>query len=254
MRTLLILVDGMRPDALTDIPYVRELMKRSAYTMNARTVFPSITLPVHVSLFHSVDPERHGTTTNTYAPQVRPINGLCEVIKQRGKRSAFFYGWEQLRDLSRPGSLNFSYFCSDKPIGWRAVNDKVTEMAISYLGDHYTDFAFLYLGCTDWAGHKFGWMSETYMEEMRSSWENIAKVLRTLPEDYTVIITADHGGHDRSHGSELPEDMTIPMFVLGKDIDTNLSLEGANIKDVAPTIVKLLGIEPDEDWEGKSVL
>ena len=254
MRALLILVDGMRPDALANIPYVQELIKKSAYTMNARTVFPSITLPVHVSLFHSVDPERHGTTTNTYAPQVRPINGLCEVLKQSGKKSAFFYSWEQLRDLSRPGSLNFAYFCSDKPIGWHAVNDKVTEMATSYLSDYDTDFAFLYLGCTDWAGHKFGWMSETYMDEMRSSWENIEKVLRILPEDYLVIITADHGGHDRSHGSELPEDMTIPLIFHGKDFIAGRKLEEASIKDVAPTIATLLGVQKPFEWEGHSIL
>ena len=105
MRTLLILVDGMRPDALTDIPVAQSIIKRSLSTMNARTVVPSVTLPCHISLFHSVDPIRHGTTTNTYAPQVRPIKGLCEVLKDARKRSAIFYSWEQLRDISRPGSL-----------------------------------------------------------------------------------------------------------------------------------------------------
>jgi len=110
MKTLLILVDGMRPDAIENMPAVQELMKKSTYTLDARTVMPSVTLPCHVSLFHSVDPERHGTTTNVYAPQVRPIKGLCEVLSDHGKKNAFFYDWEQLRDLTRPGSLTFSYF------------------------------------------------------------------------------------------------------------------------------------------------
>ena len=77
MRVLLILVDGMRPDSLTDIQKAQGIIKKSLYTMEAQTVMPSVTLPCHMSLFHSVDPSRHGTTTNTYAPQVRPINGLC---------------------------------------------------------------------------------------------------------------------------------------------------------------------------------
>ena len=72
MRTLVILVDGMRPDALVNIPQAQKIMERSTHTLNARTVMPSVTLPCHMSLFHSVDPARHGTTTNTYAPQVRP--------------------------------------------------------------------------------------------------------------------------------------------------------------------------------------
>jgi len=254
MRTLLILVDGMRPDALYQIPEAQEILCKSRHTLTAKTVVPSVTLPCHLSLFHSVDPERHGTTTNTYAPQVRPINGLCEVVKRNGMQCAFFYGWEELRDLARPGSLDFSYYCSGRHIGRPAMNDKVTNMAIAQLNSNYTDFAFLYLGYTDWAGHQYGWMSSGYMEAMHNSWKNIQRVLASLPEDYAVIITADHGGHGRVHGTEMVEDMTIPLILLGNGIDTAQTLEEVSIKDVAPTIVKLLGIQPDEDWEGKSLV
>ena len=59
MRTLLILVDGMRPDAIENLPRVKALLEKSAYTMNATTVMPSVTLPCHMSLFHSVEPGRH---------------------------------------------------------------------------------------------------------------------------------------------------------------------------------------------------
>ena len=130
MRVLLILVDGMRPDSLTDIQKAQEIIKKSSYTMEAKTVTPSVTLPCHMSLFHSVDPSRHGTTTNTYAPQVRPINGLCEVIKYNNKSSAFFYNWEELRDLSRPDSLSFSYFCRDIDIGFDKADKIITDAAI----------------------------------------------------------------------------------------------------------------------------
>ena len=91
MRTVLIVVDGMRPDAIAAMPRVQKLLKNASYTMTATTVMPSVTLPCHMSLFHSVDPSRHGTTTNTYAPQVRPINGLCEVLLNHKKTCAFLY-------------------------------------------------------------------------------------------------------------------------------------------------------------------
>lgn len=76
----------------------------------------------------------------------------------------------------------------------------------------------------------------------------------SLPEDYTVIVTADHGGHERMHGTDAPEDMTIPIMITGKGIEAGKVLQDANIKDIAPTIVKLLGVEPDEEWEGGSLL
>ena len=254
MKVLLILADGMRPDALENIPEAQRMIEHSAYTMSAETVMPSVTLPCHMSLFHSVDPMRHGTTTNTYAPQVRPINGLCEVLFANGKKSAFFYNWEQLRDLSRPDSLSFSYFCKGKDMGYPESNNMVTEAAVKFLSTHDVDFAFLYLGYSDEAGHQYGWMSEEYLDAVKFSWKNIETVTSSLKDDYTVIVTADHGGHDRTHGTQMPEDMTIPLIIAGKDFEAGRELAGAGIKDIAPTVAALLGVEPDSDWEGKSLI
>ena len=254
MRILVILVDGMRADAIQNLPRVKEIMKKSAYSMEAQTVMPSVKLPCHMSLFHSVDPLRHGTTTNVYAPQVRPVNGLCEVLLQNGKKSAFFYNWEELRDLSRPNSLTFSFFCKGRDVGYDKANNVVTDAAIEYLTNNYTDFSFLYLGYSDEAGHQYGWMSDEYMEAIHNSWDNIERVISVLPEDYTVFITADHGGHDRMHGTDLKEDMTIPFIVMGKDFEPNSRLENISIKDIAPTVANLLCVTPDDEWEGNSII
>lgn len=73
-------------------------------------------------------------------------------------------------------------------------------------------------------------------------------------EEYTVIVTADHGGHDRIHGTDLLEDMTIPLIIMGKGFEAGKELENANIMDIAPTIAKLLNVEADEEWEGESLI
>ena len=103
-KVLLILADGFRPDALTACshPFAARLYELGSYCLNALTVYPSVTLPCHMSLFHSVSPDRHGILTNTYVPQARPVNGLCEQLRAAGKTCAFFYDWEELRDLSVP--------------------------------------------------------------------------------------------------------------------------------------------------------
>jgi phosphopentomutase len=74
-----------------------------------------------------------------------------------------------------------------------------------------------------------------------------------LPE-FDVIVTADHGGHDRMHGTTDDTDMIIPIFFAGEEFEKGLELEGVSILDIAPTIAKLLSVEPDEDWEGKSLI
>ena len=126
-KVQLILVDGMRPDSLEACgnPYVKTLLENSLYTLDAKTVMPSVTLPCHMSLFHSVDPARHGITTNTYMPQVRPIDGLVERLKGKAK-CGMFYNWEELRDLTRPGSLT----CAAKKYG--KVNCVASSEADNY--------------------------------------------------------------------------------------------------------------------------
>ena len=82
-KVIIILVDGMRPDAMEACghPLLEELRKTTAHCEHTRTVMPSVTLPCHMSLFHSVPPERHGTTTNIYMPQVRPVTGSrCRLL------------------------------------------------------------------------------------------------------------------------------------------------------------------------------
>lgn len=255
-KVLLILVDGMRPDALVSCghPYVQTLLEESSYDLHASTVYPSVTLPCHMSLFHSVTPDRHGILTNTYTPQVRPVNGLCEQLQAADKTCAFFYNWEQLRDLSRPASLAHSYFVSGHLHTYEKANEMVTEAAISYLRAEMPDFAFVYLGLTDEVGHEFGWMGERYMASIVQSMDEIQRLNEEFSKDYTIIVTADHGGHDRSHGSTEPEDMTIPVILKGKAFTPGKQLASVNICDIAPTVTALLGASCAREWEGKSLL
>jgi predicted AlkP superfamily phosphohydrolase/phosphomutase len=113
-KVILILVDGMRPDSLYSCnnAFVKEFLSKCKSSMKVKTVMPSVTLPCHMSLFHSVTPQRHGILANTYVPQVRPISGLFEQIAAAGKMAASFYNWEELRDISRPGALTYSFFFS----------------------------------------------------------------------------------------------------------------------------------------------
>ena len=254
MKVILILVDGMRPDSITNVATAQKFIGKSAYTMNAQTVYPSVTLPCHISLFHSVTPQRHGTTTNTYMPQVRPVNGLCEVLGQAGKNCAIFYNWEEIRDVSRPNSLTHACFYAGRRLGYKEAGEMLTDELIRYLKNNETDFAFLYFGYSDFVGHKYGWMTDEFMKSINSCWDNIQKITDELGDEYTYIITADHGGHDRTHGTEMPEDMLIPIIFNGKKFKQGNAFENANIMDIAPTVTKLLGVEPDEEWEGKALI
>ena len=251
-KVILILVEGMRPDGFVQCgnPYAKTLMETSAYTLNARTVMPSVTLPCHMSLFHSVDPERHGITTNLYTPQVRPISGLTDQLDNAGLKCAHFITWEELRDLSRPDHLTQLTLINQHRL--KDTDTLITNAAIDYIRAEKPDFMFLYLGETDEVGgHDVGWMTPAYMGSVSKAIDCVRRVIEAFGDEYTVFLTADHGGHDRGHGTDCPEDMTIPLIIHGKDWTPKTDLGEVSIKDIAPTIAHLLGARPAREWEGR---
>jgi len=253
-KVILISIDGMRPDGVMQCgnPFVEEMMRMGSYTLTAQTVLPSVTLPCHMSMFHSVPPTRHGIGTNTYTPMVRPLNGLFEQIAAAGGVSAMYYGWEPLRDVARPGSLKFAGYLN--AYAEDATDGKLTDLALDRMEKSRPDFVFLYMVETDEkGGHDNGWMSPAYLGYISAAIDNVKRVYEAFGDEYTVIVTADHGGHERSHGSDMPEDTTIPMFFLGKRFAAGDALDGVSILDLTPTIADILAVNPAPEWEGKSL-
>ena len=159
-KVVLVLVDGMRPDGILECGerYLQDLAAQSSASFAAKTVFPSITLPCHTSLFFGVQPQRHGILTNEWRPFARPFDSLGDLAARQFKKAAMFYNWEQLRDLNRPGSLSCSYFRqlpSAHEDAMRSEQD-LTALAMDDIKQEAPDFLFLYLGYTDIAGHGYG--------------------------------------------------------------------------------------------------
>jgi predicted AlkP superfamily pyrophosphatase or phosphodiesterase len=249
-----VMIDGLRPDALAQInaPNLAGLRARGAWTLRARSVMPSITLPCHTSIFHSVRPERHGIFDNEWKPMPQPVPGLVDLAKAAGLQTAFFFNWEQLRDLSRPGSLSFSYFrANDADMDGDELN--ASEIA-PILARNSFDFAFVYFANVDMCGHANGWMSREYLAQAERTDKCLGMVLAVLPPNSTVLVQADHGGHDKTHGTESPEDMTIPWIIAGPGIRQNHEIQSpVSLLDTAPTLASLLGVTPSPEWEGRCV-
>ncbi|MBE6038267.1 MAG: hypothetical protein E7218_03590 [Anaerofustis stercorihominis] len=254
-KVVLILIDGMRPDGFLQCgnPFINEIMEKSTYTLTGTTVYPSLTLPCHMSLFHSVPTDVHGVKSNLYVAPEKPINGLFDQIKLFGGKCAMYYGWETLRDLGRPKALQYSSYVEfDDEEGTDMI---LTELAVDRIKKSSPDFVFIYLvEVDDKGGHNVAWMSDTYLYYVNKAIDCVKKVYEEAGDEYTVILTADHGGHDDNHGTDMPVDMTIPIFFKGKDFEPGKKIDGVNIMDIAPTIVDIMGISPAPEWEGKSIL
>jgi len=250
-----VMMDGLRPEPLLDSRYKNlfSLRARSSWTLNARSLMPTITLPTHTTTFHSVLPSRHGILTNTWVPMKTTIPGLVEVAKAAGLRCGFFYNWEQLRDLTRPGNLHFSYFINNvhtDPYGETILVDK----ALEYLANDHPDFMFVYFGTIDEIGGAYGWMTDRYLDQIEIVDASLGRLMDGLPPDATVLLHADHGGHDHTHGTDSPEDTTIPWMVSGPGVRRGYEIQSqVTLLETAPTLARMMHISPHPDWEGHSV-
>jgi arylsulfatase A-like enzyme len=71
-------------------------------------------------------------------------------------------------------------------------------------------------------------------------------------DDTVTLVLSDHGGHERSHGTDSPEDMTIPWLLHGPGVKEGVTLtEEVRLFDTPPTLAYLLSLIPDRYWEGR---
>ena len=250
-------IDGMRPDGLlqADTPFFKQMIASGSSTLSAQTVMPSVTLPCHTSMHRGVDVPRHGITTNTFQPLARPVPSLFDVAKLANLTTGIFFNWGELRDLMAPDSPTVSYLYNDSTTP--DTDRIVARAAVEQVKTKPLDIVFVYLGHTDNAGHDHGWMSQPYIDAI----SNADKCAALVYEAYlaqslhpTVLILSDHGGHERSHGTDLPEDMTIPWILNGVGIKEGFQItETVRIYDTCPTLAALAGLTAAKQWDGQVV-
>jgi predicted AlkP superfamily pyrophosphatase or phosphodiesterase len=257
-QSILILMDGLRPEPVARglMPTLSRMAAEGAATLAARSVMPSITLPCIASIFLSVPPAEHGTITNTWTHSADRLPGLFEMAHAGGLQTACFHGWDPLRDLSRPEVLDFCFYHrSGDPLSGETERE-VCAFAGDWIAAHRPGFSFLYIELPDQLGHKFGFLSPEYLQGCTRLDTALASFLQRLEQsgmldETLLVLTADHGGHERSHGSEMPEDMTVPLVLRGPGVRPGCNLKApVGILDIAPTITHLLGLGTPPGWQG----
>jgi predicted AlkP superfamily pyrophosphatase or phosphodiesterase len=247
-RVVIFSIDGLRPDALVHAaPTLSELAATGARTWQAQTILPSTTLPSHASMLSGYAPSAHGITWDDFRPE-RGTIGVPTVFSAAhaaGLRTVLVAGKEKFRHLDVPGAVQRFDLCGgdDQEVAARAISE-------AYAG---FDLMFVHLPQTDLTGHWKGWMSAAYLDAVAEADRAIGRVLEALPPGTTVIVTADHGGHDWTHGSNMPADTTIPWIVNGPRVRPRTLTTRVQTMDTAATAAWILGLSLSPGATGKPV-
>jgi predicted AlkP superfamily pyrophosphatase or phosphodiesterase len=259
-HVIIISADGLRPDVLlrARTPNVRGLIESGTFTLWARTVPQSITLPSHTSMLTGVTPERHRVLWNSDIPEpVYPkVPTIFEVAKNAGLTTAMVTGKSKFVSLARPGSVDWEKVQA-------ATDEEVGSHAASILRDHKPNLLVVHFPGADAAGHSKGWGSPEQIEAVEKIDRSIGVLLDTVAEQKlagstVVIMSADHGGAGRSHGPNDPRSRHIPWIVSGPGIRKGYDLTRdptltVNTEDTFATACWFLGLRPPGKIDGKPI-
>ena len=255
VRALILSIDGFRPDAveLTPMHNLQTLMQEGAYSLVAQTIFPSATLPSHASMLTGLCPDKHGVDWNDYIPKRGYANGtdIFDLAHAAGLRTLMVVGKEKLRQITEPESTDVFEFINDR--------DVVIAARVAELIPQGFDLMFVHFPTPDWMGHEYGWLSPEQYSVLFRADEALQTILNALEEagmreETLIIITADHGGHDTTHGSSRPEDMTIPWIMTGPGVYHMVLFTDVSTTDTAATVAWALGLPRQAGWDGRPVL
>jgi predicted AlkP superfamily pyrophosphatase or phosphodiesterase len=262
-HVVVVSIDGLRPDAISaySAPTLLRLMQQGTYTLAARTIDPSKTLPSHTSMLTGQPPERHRVLWNNVATADATsieLPNIFSVARSHGYSTAAFFSKAKFQPLQRRGTLDFS----QAPGGWfgRWSSDRTVADVTAYLQTARPNVLFVHLTDADAAGHRAGWMTPEYGRGVVAADTALERLVDAVertygPGQFSLIVTADHGGHERDHGSDDPRDVLIPWIAWGQGVrQGSLGVSPVRTMDTAATVLWLLGVREPADWTGEPVV
>jgi arylsulfatase A-like enzyme len=251
---VLVSLDGFRPDVMgPSTPALHRLYLQGASPHVARTISKSATLPSHASMVSGMDASRHGLNFNAFKPDRGSIQRptVFSVAHSAGLPTAMFVGKQKLKHL-----LSASTDAQFTMVGMRC--ERLLNGALAYLQQAKQGVVFLHFSDPDSAGHRHGWMTEPYFEAVRAADRCLERVIDTIEhsgrkERTLLLVTADHGGHNRNHGTRMEVDQRIPWYAWGAGVRRGRFARSVHTTDTAATVLAALGLKLPQEMQGQPV-
>ena len=260
-RLIVVLADGLRPDAITPsvMPSLFALGASYTIALRARTVRPSATVAALTSLATGVAPETHRLVEPglEFLPSVGRLRPVARELARAGVATDIVTGALDITAL--PVAWALASAAGARRVLPAGKQARHTAAAAASLLDRHADagdasLVFVYLPDCDRAGHRDGWMSEAYMAAAAEIDTGIG-VLSAWTDEAVILVLADHGGggvtpcdHDEPH----PINDHIPLIVAGDGVTRrHLLTRSVSILDVPATILWWFGAAIPSEYEGR---
>ena len=257
MRVILILTDGLRPDAVTPgrMPFLHQLADEHVVALSATTVRPSTTVAALATLATGLEPETHGLLEPGlgFLRRLAQLEPLPRALARAGIRTRIVAS--DLPPIQRrvaPLLAAAAGVATFRCVGTQAR--EVAAGALDVAAGGGRQMLFVYLNDCDRAGHTHGWMSPEYLEAAVEL-DAAVGLLAPLAASSLLVILADHGGGGvvpTHHREPHPLNDAIPLVLAGPDVERRRRLtDPVSIVDVPPTMCHWLGVPVPDTFEGR---
>lgn len=237
-----------------NMPTFLTMAKEGAFTWSARTIFPPTTLPSHTSMLTGLAPGKTGASGNSYEKEPLAVPTIFGLAKSQGLKTAMFVGKSKFLHLNVAGTLDL--YVLPRP---KADAKEVAAAFAREFGRLKPNLSFVHFADPDSTGHSSGWGSPEQSEALAACDHGLKAICDAVTDagvmdSSVIILTADHGGHGKSHGADIPEDMTIPWVASGRGVRKGMELTGpVTTYDTAATALWLLGLPLPATLDGRPV-
>ena len=137
---------------------------------------------------------------------------------------------------------------------------EITESMLKAMESGNYDFLRCNFPNGDMVGHTG--VMEAVVASMEALDESLAKILEAAERlGYTVLITADHGNADQMTETKKGKTSVrtahslnpVPFIIWDKDTKWTVKEGAFGLANVAPTVVKMMGLEAPACWEESMV-
>ena len=256
-RCVMLLVDGLRPDAIRPelAPSLNALAQDYTHAPSAQTVRPSATVAAMLALTTGVGPATHqlvepGLATLRKLGSLRP---MPRELAARRHPTVVVAGEIAAVEVPIARVLTSAAGVS-RFVTTTGPARRIAAAALGRLRFVPDGLVIVYVNDCDRAGHAAGWMSEPYLNAVREVDVAVGQ-LRACVADSLLLVLADHGGggvDPKDHDAPHPLNDRIPLVLAGPRIRRRHVLrEPVSLLDVPPTLLWSLGIEIPGEYEGR---
>ncbi len=258
-RCVILLADGLRPDAVTPshAPSLHALAHDYVKAAQAVTVRPSTTVAAIGSLATGVSPGTH-RLMEPGVGALRRLGTLRPVARELARRALpTIVVAGHVPAIEVPTASALAKFAGvSRLVAVRGPARHIAESALRRLRLTPRGLVMVYVNDCDRAGHAEGWMSQAYLDAVQSV-DAAVGLLRATVSDSLLVVLSDHGGggiaptdHDAPH----PINDRIPLIVAGPRVRRRHTLTGpVSLLDVPPTALWWLGVGVPEEYEGRAL-